>query len=316
MLKGGEMKLVRRVASLCAVVAFVAGCGASPPAISVPAIPSGGAAAQPARSQLLYATGGCAGTCVLSYPRGRVLGSLSLSGAGLCSDRRGNIFMPSATSSGAAVVYEYAHGSKSPKATLNVPGILAEGCSVDPTTGNLAVTYLCRNCNYGPVAIFNNAKGSPTSYEQAGVFLSFCGYDGKGNLFADGTGGSGFALLELPAGGSALSPISVSQSIAIAGQVQWDGTYVAIEDLSHPVIYQFKISGSTATRKGTTKLTGAGNAGGQSWIQGATVVVPYSPSGSSATAVGYWKYPAGGSPSKTIKRHLGTGPLAGVTVSL
>ena len=310
------MKMVRRVASLCAVVAFVAGCGGSLPAIGVPGVSSQGAAAQPALSQLLYATGGCSGTCVLSYPRGRVLGSLSLSGAGLCADKRGNIFMPSATSTESAVVYEYAHGGKSPKATLNVPGILAEGCSVDPTTGNLAVTYLCRDCSYGPVAIFQNAKGSPKSYEQAGVYLSFCGYDGKGNLFADGTGGTGFALLELPAGGNALSPISVSQSIAAAGQVQWDGTYVAIEDLSHPVIYQFKVSGSTATRKGTTKLTGAGNWGGQSRIQGGAVIVPYSPSGSTPTALGYWNYPAGGSPTKTIKRHLGTGPLAGVTVSL
>jgi hypothetical protein len=239
-----------------------------------------------------------------------------LSGAGLCSDKHGNVFMPSADSSGNAVVYEYAHGASSPKATLSVPGILAEGCSVDPTTGNLAVTYLCHNCSYGPVAIFQNAQGTPTSYEQQSVFLSYCGYDGKGNLFADGNGSGGFALLELPAGGNVLSPISVNQSISAAGQVQWDGTYVAIEDLSYPVIYQFQVSGSAATRKGTTTLSGAGVWGGQSWIQGGTVVVPFTKTGYSPNKFGFWKYPAGGTAKKIIKKHLGAGALAGATVSV
>jgi hypothetical protein len=297
---------------------ILAGCGGGMLSQGAPVsgLAAGNTTLQAARGDLLYVTGGCGGTCVLSYPKGKVVGSLSVAGVGLCSDKRGNIFLATSTTSGNAVVYEYAHGGTSPKATLSLPGLLAEGCSVDPVTGNLAVTYLCEDCDYGPVAIFKGAKGSPMSYEQAGIFSTYCGYDNKGNLFVDGSGTTGFALLELPAGGNILSPISLTQSITTAGQVQWDGTYLAIEDLSHPVVYRFAISGSTATLKGTTKLAGAGSAGGQSWIQGAKIVVPYSASDSGPTAIGIWKFPAGGAPTKTIKKHLGSGFLAGATVSV
>ncbi len=310
------LRFCREAIGICAAVALLAGCGGLQPPVGAPGVQQGSAGVPAAKSSLLYATGGCGGTCVFSYPKGKPGASLSLGGAGLCTDKRGDIFMPSSTSSEKAVVYEFAHGASSPKATLNVPGLVAEGCSVDPTTGNLAVTYLCQDCSYGPLAIFQNAKGTPETYEQAGIFLSYCGYDNKGNLFTDGNGSTGFALLELSAGGNILSPISVSQSIAVAGQVQWDGTYLAIEDLSNPVIYQFQISGSAATRKGTTKLTGAGAWGGQSWIQGSTVVVPFASTGSSPNELGFWKYPASGAVKKTIKKNLGTGSLAGVTVSV
>ncbi len=296
-------------------LAFLSGCGGAMPGTATTTALASRSAVPAAHGDLLYVTGGCGGTCILSYPKGKPVASLPVAGAGICSDKHGNVFLPTSTASGDAVVYEFAHGATSPKATLSISGILAEGCSVDPKTGNLAVTYLCSGCDYGPVAIFKNAQGTPKSYEETGVFLSFCGYDNQGNLFADGNGGTGFTLLELAHGGSSLVPISVSQSIANAGQVQWDGTYLAIEDLSHPTIYQFQVSGSAATLKGTTKLTGAGTWGGQSWIKSGTVIVPFAPSGSSPSVVGYWKYPGGGSPSKTIKKHLGDGALSGVTVS-
>lgn len=310
------MKVLRN-AVMAVLIAGLTGCqGGIVPGTATNTARVQSDATPAARGNLLYVTGGCGGTCILSYPRGKPVSALSVAGAGICSNKRGDVFIATSTASGNAVVYEFAHGATTPKATLSLSGLLAEGCSVDPKTGNLAVTYLCRGCNYGPVAIFKNAQGTPKSYEETGVFLSFCGYDDQGNLFADGNGGSGFTLLELPHGGSGLANISVSQSIANAGQVQWDGTYLAVEDLSHPTIYQFQVSGSAATLKGTTQLTGAGSWGGQSWIRAGTVIVPYAPSGSSPSAVGYWKYPAGGAPTKTIKKHLGSGVLAGVTISV
>lgn len=310
-----EMMRGSRAAVGIAVAVLLGGCGGSVPPIGSATAQAGPQVRDAAKSALLYVGGGCSGTCVFSYPKGKPKQSLSFSGVGLCSDKHGDVFMPSATASGNAVVYEFAHGATSPKATLSLPGILAEGCSVDPGSGNLAVTYLCSDCSYGPLAVFQNAKGTPETYEQDGVYLSYCGYDAKGNLFTDGNGSGGFALLELPAGGNVLEPISVSQSIANAGQVQWDGTYLAIEDLSHPVIYQFSISGSAATRKGTTKLSGAGNWGGQSWIQGKTVIVPFASTGSSPDEVGYWSYPAGGQAKETISKNLGSGPLTAAVVS-
>src|SRR5690348_17177219 len=232
-------RLSRFALGIAAAAVALSGCSGS-------SLPSGAAgrtahstSARVASSDLLYVTGACGGTCILSYPKGKPVASLSVSGASLCSDKNGNVFVPTATASGVAVVYEFAHGGTQPISTLTLSGILAEGCSVDSSSGNLAVTYLCHGCNYGPVAVFKNAQGTPTVYSKSGVFLSYCGYDASGNLFADGNASQGFTLLELPKGGSSLATISVGQSISTAGAVQWDGTYLAIEDLTSPAIYRF-----------------------------------------------------------------------------
>jgi hypothetical protein len=312
------MKTFTRYALIwLAAAAMLAGCGGilQTPMNAQISQQARSVAPDSARNDVLYVTGGCGGTCVFSYPRGRLVGNLDLSGVGLCSDKRGNVFMASATASGDAVVYEYAHGGTAPIQTLEVPGMLAEGCSVDRVTGNLAVTYLCRNCDYGPVAIFKNAKGTAKSYQVTGVFLAFCGHDNQGNLFADGANGSQFALEELPKGGNSLAPISVNQHITTAGQVQWDGSYLAIEDLANRAIYQFQIAGSTATKVGTTSLAGAGQAS-PSWIRGGTVIVPFGTGSNPPNEIGFWKYPAGGAAKKVIKKHLNATYLEGATVSV
>jgi hypothetical protein len=309
-------RIVRYGISVLTAATTLAACSESLSPVE-PVSQQAGTATARAGNDLLYVSGGCGGTCFQSYPKGKPAGTLDAGGGGICSNKRGDVFVPTATESGTAVVYEYAHGGTTPIETLSLSGLVAEGCAIDPSSGNLAVTYLCRNCSYGPVAVFTKASGSPEIHEQAGVYSSFCGYDGSGNLFVDGTIVSGgFSLLELPNGSNVLRPISLTQSISNAGQVQWDGTDLAIEDLSHPVIYQFKISGSSATRVGTTKLNGAGTWGGQSWINGGTVIVPFSSSGSDPDELGYWKYPRGGAATRIFKKHLGPGVLAGATISV
>ena len=307
-------RLVRLTFSTFAAVVMLSACTSSGSVPNTNGAATGPPLSRAAHADLLYVSGGCGGTCILSYPKGKPVGSLAVSGASLCSDKNGNVFVPTTDGSGHAVVYEFAHGGTQPIATLTVDGILAEGCSVDPSSGNLAVTYLCHNCDYGPVDVFANAQGSPKTYFKSGVFLSYCGYDDKGNLFADGAS-SGFALLELPSGGSSLEPISVSQSISTAGAVQWDGSNLAIEDISHPAIYRFSVSGSTATLAGTTTLKNAGSFVAQSWIQGKNVIVPFGGASYSAEYVGFWKYPKGGDAKKVLKKHLDATAISGVTVS-
>ncbi len=85
---------------------------------------------------LIYAVGGCNGTCVLSYPTGKLVGNIATGGAAICSDAEGNIFIPEDSA-----VEEYAHGGTTPVATLSLPGGLAAGCGVDPNTNNLAVVF-------------------------------------------------------------------------------------------------------------------------------------------------------------------------------
>jgi hypothetical protein len=95
---------------------------------------------------------------------------------------------------------------------------------------------------------------------------------------------------------------------ARAESIQSRGQYLAVEDSKTNVIYSFDIAGTYGFAKGKTKLTGAN--GRQFWIQGAAVIEGESTNG----AVGFWNYPAGGEPTKTI-----TGPtttIVGATVSL
>jgi hypothetical protein len=142
---------------------------------------------------LLYATGGCGGTCVLSYPDGLLVGSIVISGEveGACSDANGDVFIAND-----AQVFEYAHGGTYPIATLRLPGDHAYGCAIDSKTGNLAVVFAGTGAN---VAIFTDAEGTPALYNSH-ISSIYCGYDSKGNLFVSGYNGAQDAIAELQYG--------------------------------------------------------------------------------------------------------------------
>ena len=307
------MKSLRLVPSLCAALFALGGCGGLQPSIGAP-----GAMAQSrpiathaergrswmlpeAKSEgLLYATGGCLGTCVLSYPAGKLVGTLGVGGgydnSGDCADGAGNVFI----SNNDAVV-EYAHGSVTPIATLDLPGSAALGCSVDPTTGDLAVVFSGSGEN---VAIFSEASGTPTTYN-SGIDSSYCGYDNAGDLFVDGYGnGNAPALAELPSGGSAFSGVSVSASVGTPGQVQWDGDYITYESRTkHDVaVSRLEVSGSEATIVSTTQFDINKNAM-QSWIYKSKIFIPYDNNTQVGhqRRVGAWQYPRGGKPTASFQ---------------
>jgi DNA-binding beta-propeller fold protein YncE len=213
---------------------------------------------------------------------------------GLCSDKSGDVWI---ANDGASQLVEYAHGGTKPIATLADSGYYPEGCAVDPTTGNLAVTNFSSTTGNGDVAIYAGAQGSPQTYSDPQIVnYRFCGYDSKGNLFVDGANSSSaFALAELPKGSSSLTNITLAQKIEWPGGVQWDGKYVAVGDTDAATIYRITSNG---TVKGSIKLDGA-NYVNQFWIDGsigkkkkkAGVIVPSQDGGS----VGFYDYPAGGS---------------------
>ena len=197
----------RTALSISAVATLLAACGESKPPIGVPGtLPQNRVIAAHAirngswmlpdakRGALLYVTGGCGGTCVLSYPRGKLVGQLNVGGGdngGICTDAHSNVYISSSTS-----VVEYAHGGTSPIATFNLPGTGAAGCSVDPTTGNLAVDFAGSHDN---IAIFLPGSDSPNVYESNVADGFSCAYDNQGNLFAGGINGQASGLSELPA---------------------------------------------------------------------------------------------------------------------
>jgi hypothetical protein len=243
---------------------------------------------------------------VYTYPHGKQVGALaSFEGAyGLCADQSGDIFVPFLGLFGG--IYEFAHGGASPIASLSNEYAYEVGCSVSPMTGKLAVIG---GYHAAYVTTYNHKVSGwkiGKSYEDRALSqASFCGYDNEGNLFVDGTTSSGdVALTELPSGGNAFTTITLSQSIKAPGGVQWDGSHLAVGDTgtSPSVIYQFDVSGSRATKVGSTMLGGSKRVE-QFWIQRGRLVAPdpaRSCGQSPAGCIAIYRYPAGGSPITTI----------------
>ena len=289
-----------------AAAAMLAGCGASQPPIGVPgtmpesqrsAIATqagrGGSWMLPeAKSKnLLYAPGGCGGTCVLSAAGGNVVGSLNQYGDAACSDSAGDVFLVQDDD-----VLEYAHGGSSPIATFTLPGDLGSACSVDPSSGALAVVFEGSDAN---VAVFPYNGDTPTLYGSHIVSL-FCGYDANGDLFVDGYLGQNYALAMLPKGTSTFAVLSVDYSMGQPGQLQWDGTYMTYEARFEPVrVSRFTVSGSTVNIVGVTKIADLHKRAVPSWIRSGKIFIPYPNHGTETKQLGEWNYPKGG---KQIKR--------------
>ncbi|MBV9056465.1 MAG: hypothetical protein JO351_07485 [Candidatus Eremiobacteraeota bacterium] len=219
----------------------------------------------------------------------------------MCVDKAQDVYV---ADFGNGNIVEYAHGGTSPIKTLTQTYGPAIGCSVDPTSGNLAVSIFNGS---GTVLIYPNGSGTPTAYTANLTSVWPPSYDSSGNLFVEGYDNvSGApALNELPAGSSTFSKITLPFSIVFPGCVAWDGKYVAVGDQGVNTIYQITVSGSTASLQGTTVLGGAtdvfqffvpkfGN--GQVNPQGNRVVG----ADFGASAADKWLYPVGGVPTKTI----------------
>jgi hypothetical protein len=141
--------------------------------------------------------------------------------------------------------------------------------------------------------IFKNATGTPTVYSTPLDEEFFNGYDNQGNLFADGFTGNryGFALVELAKGSTKFVKVSTSNSVQFPGSVQWDGTYLTVFDQLANALYQYTVTGTTATLKGTVQLSGSSDCA-QTWIVKGLLYC--GDAGNNNGEV--FKYPQGGSP--------------------
>jgi hypothetical protein len=241
---------------------------------------------------------------VYSYPDGKLEGKLTGfdDPYGLCSDAAGDVWI---VDDGANEIVEYAHGGTEPIATLSDPGEFPEGCSVDPVTGNLAVTNFYATSGAGSVAIYAHAAGSPKLYSDAHFQeYRFCGYDDKGDLFVDGvTASSQSAFAELARGKKALATITLKQSIEWPGGVSFDGTNIDIGDTDASKVYL--TSGKSGNIVGTVSL-GDANYVNQFWIvpgttaKGNLTQARLIAASQDGNVVGVYAYPAGNFPKKKI----------------
>jgi hypothetical protein len=237
--------------------------------------------------------------------------------SGQCVDSSENVYI---TDYGMNRVFEYAHGSSKRMRTILSLG--ANSCSIDPTTGNLAVASI----GDGGVWVFKDAKGKPSKYKNSRFFGYYgCAYDAKGNLFINGMtrlGSGNFIFPELHKGGSKLKIVKLNQYIGYPGAIQWDGKYIAVGDQTAPAIYQFAINGREGSKVGTTLLGSNAFDTVQFWIQDQMVITStvctlkgcgkhHGP----GSAVMFFNYPAGGNATKLILKGI-YGEPGGDSVSL
>jgi hypothetical protein len=301
------LRCVRCIGSILA--ASVAGCGGLQPPFSAPQSGAGALHGvswmlpDARETDLLYVSDGGFNVYVLSYPAGRLVGILkgSQSPAGECADAAGNVFV----TNGGGYIAAYRHGAITPFAVLDdAYGFAPTDCSVDPATGDLAVTnYPKYYSNRGNVVVFKNAQGAPKPYDDAKMaFYHACAYDDRGNLYVSGTSSKGdFEFARLPKAGHTFAGVTLDRPFRGPGAVVWDGRYAAVGRPDAGVIYRFTVRGSSGTAVGKTHLQGAVH--GQDvffWIDGDRVIAPFGRTGIFKSNLGVWSYPAGGRPIRRL----------------
>ncbi|MFY9631149.1 MAG: hypothetical protein WAJ94_06015 [Candidatus Cybelea sp.] len=308
--------LVRAFVASCAAISMLAGCGGSPSHAAIIPTTSVALARHAAKKSgpLLYVVGQKA-VYVLDFPSGKRRATIQEQGYAACSDKKGNVFI-----AGDHGLDEFSHGGTTPIAHLVLP-YTTNGCSFDPTTQTLAAT------SGGYVAIFHHEENPAVMYSP-GFAASECGYDGTGDLYVDGYAyPKVFSFAVQPRTKKNFYPVGLPAGMkATPGQVQWDGTHITIESgvgrTNALQIYQLTVSGAyEAKLAGTVTLTLPSIDPALSWIHSATsqIIVPYEIGYDSTTsALGYWNYPAGGSPVKTMAKQFGSksGALLAVTLSV
>lgn len=256
------------------------------------------------RSLLYVATSH--GIIMLSYPDGKPIGTIASYARSpyVCSDpNSGNVFVAEGPT-----IKEYAPGGTTPIATLSPPSGYANlsGCSVDFSTGDLAVTVYQVTSSSGAVLVYQNAQGHPAVYQDAKLKnYIYCAYDGSGNLFVDGISKKNkFRFAELPKGSGSFTDISLNEDIGFGTKIEWDGAYLTVRDnglAGSGDLYQISISGSTGIVTGSTHLKNVYGDAPAYWIQGGTVVAPFGqPLRKNNQRLGFWNYPAGGAATQIL----------------
>ncbi|HEY1428849.1 MAG TPA: hypothetical protein VGF18_04710 [Candidatus Tumulicola sp.] len=315
------MRFVDRYLRICVLAAFavVTACAGNS-AIGVDQLPSPDGAsatlgrkawADPAgsRGNLLYVTDEEANAIfVYGYDSLKFVGYIPLGSeaVGGCVDRAQNVWF---TLFG-GLMLEFAHGGTSPIATLSSPAMYPTNCSVDPKSGDLAVTGF-GHFNGKSLEIYRHAKGQPVLYSPT-YGSSGCAYDGHGNLFLDGTSSGDFNIAMLSKGASDFQYFPTTTPVEYPGSMSWNDKQLVVADQSKSTVYQFRISGSTAEQIGSTTFDQSTGVG-QFFIQRKRIIVP-GPEGFDFVGPAYiYGYPQGGKPLRSLRNMIAP---VGAVVSL
>ena len=295
-----NLRLAKQLLGPLGIVAVLAGCGGMQNG-AVPQVTSAASRAHPgsgSSGDLLYAATQNA-IVVLSYPMWSIVARIPGAFYFVCSDpNTGNIF-----AIGNTEIDEYAHGGTTPIATLTVPSGYSgfTGCTVDATTGNLAVATAGGPNNRGAVLVYSGGQGQATPYSDSKLrdFRS-AAYDSAGNLYALGVNDHTTPrIAELMAGKNQFTLIKLSEN-DYPNKLQWDGAYLVFQTGNGgnlgSTVNQIEINGKTATIINSFKLSHCNS--DYFWIyDGSLISFYYPPKARNNTAVAVWPYPAGGEPT-------------------
>lgn len=241
-----------------------------------------------------------------SYPAPKRLGKIEVpfyDVLTICLNTSQDIFV---VDNAAQSIREYSRdGQKVLKTMIDFSGFPL-GCSVDPTTGNVAVTNNQAGTygQPGNVVIYPHGNANGKTYSIPNTFFyHFPAYDDKGNLFVNGHGlRPGPPVLgELAKGAGSFKDLKINVKTASFLGMQWDGKYLAVCDIgARPnEIDRFSISRSGATKVSSTTLKGDDDVYQFSIaaIGGKTMLIATDPRNRRVFA---WRYPVGGSPALSI----------------
>jgi hypothetical protein len=326
------------ILSISAAGALLAGCGGGlQSAIGVPDAAQQGRAAATHASRsgswmlpeakydtLLYVsiqTECCTGSgndlYAFAYPSGKLVGELDVTSDsmyGLCADTKGDVFVTAYSDYYfGSTIYEYAHGGTSPIATLSDPWN-GDGCSVDPTTGNLAVAnwFTGGSKQVGNVLVYTLPNGTYTEYYDPKMYYyKWCAYDPKGNLYVDDAGVSNRAkgtppLAVLHKGQSTFTNIHLDKSVDfVTDSLQWYGSHLVIAGYERSIgpetLLRVRVKGAKGYVVGTTVLKDYGHG----WGDDAQFAIRYGhviSGGYPGYNLQEWLFPGGGDPRRKIAR--------------
>jgi hypothetical protein len=216
---------------------------------------------------LLYVSDGESGTVdIYSFrkERGKLVGQITgLSFPyGQCVDHNGNVYV---VDNDTSRIYEYAHGGTTPVATAKDKFGKPDGCAVDRTSGDVAISNFSgsSSSDSGGVDIFaGGLSGKQTYYTSPNLYRVFPGAYGPipGSFFAQGIDYSGVSnFVELPPGKKQFTMLN-GLTIAFPGSVQWDGSWMDVTDQDYgygytTMIYRVSITASNVTVVHSSHLT-------------------------------------------------------------
>jgi hypothetical protein len=245
------------------------------------------------RHDLVYVAGG--GTLyAYAFPniQKSPVATISVIARGLCSDADGYLW---ASVQDPPEMLKYRHGGTKQTAQLTKGLSKPSGCSVDPTSGDLAVVNEATSSKPTFLAVYRNGKGSPDIYRDSNFAeFVYCAYDSTGNLVIQGVeaGSKGDTTYdELAEGSQTLQSVDLTYS-EVPGGVQWDGSNFAVSYLDSDIIYRYSIANGQATLTAQTQLAVRGDVGIQQFgVQGAYVAAVTGPTNDNQIAT--YPYPSG-----------------------